>query len=161
MGRSLRRCHNTSLGRDSGWGLTGCSQWEKVVSTAIGQPAPGQPSRRCGGSDLACTGIKQETWWPPCWQMAAPKCLAGVGLTGPKQGPRARQAGVWPVIRTETQENKQGSQLPKLGPKVGHSLRKKVSSSIRSLTGNGSQANLAQRRLDSLVNAFITEDSPA
>lgn len=92
--------------------------------------------------------------------MAAPKCLARVGLMGPKQGLRARQAGVWPVIRTETQENKQGSQLPKLGPKVGHSLRK-VSSGIRSLTGTGSQANLDQGRLDSLVNTFITEDSPA
>lgn len=72
--------------------------------------------------DLACTGIKQEMWGQPLagspvgkWQ--PPKCLARVGL----------MAYVWPVSRAETQENNnKGSQVPKLGPKVGHNLRKKV-----------------------------------
>lgn len=110
--------------------------------------------------DLACIGIKQETWWQPlagcpAGKGQAPKCLASVGLIGPRQGPRARKAEVWPVIKTETQENKKGSQLPKLGHKVGHSLRKKVQFCIRSLTGTGSR--VTQPGASGFLSSYISD----
>lgn len=118
-------------------------------------------SRKSGGivSGLHI-GVKQEAWWQPLagcpagkWQAA--KCLVRVGLIGPRRGTRARKAEVWPVIRTETQENKKGSQLPKLGHKVGHSLRKKVQFCIRSLTGTGSQVN--PPGASGLLNSYISD----